>query len=73
MKKSEQQPGPKISEPAYLIQVDRRMAINEAVAIAGSRDLILIAGKGHEDYQIVGNERRSFDDIEEAAMAANDG
>jgi len=31
----------------------------------------LIAGKGHEDYQIVGNRKRHFDDVEEAALATD--
>ena len=41
---------------------DRRRAIAEAIKSAGAGDLVLVAGKGHEDYQIVGNERREFDD-----------
>lgn len=54
----------------YIIEADRRKAIRQAVAMAGSRDTILIAGKGHEDYQIIGNEKKHFDDREEAAIAA---
>ena len=38
--------------------------------MANEKDLILIAGKGHEDYQIIGNEIRDFDDRKEAALAA---
>jgi len=41
---------------------DRRRAIERAIASAQSGDVVLIAGKGHEDYQIVGSERRKFDD-----------
>lgn len=41
---------------------DRKEAIEEAVARAGAGDFVLIAGKGHETYQIVGAERRPFDD-----------
>jgi UDP-N-acetylmuramoyl-L-alanyl-D-glutamate--2,6-diaminopimelate ligase len=48
---------------------DRRQAIERAVAIAGPDDCIVIAGKGHEDYQIVGIERRAFDDRAEARRA----
>jgi UDP-N-acetylmuramoyl-L-alanyl-D-glutamate--2,6-diaminopimelate ligase len=48
---------------------DRREAIAHAVSEAASSDLVLIAGKGHEDYQIVGGERRHFDDREEARAA----
>lgn len=54
----------------YIMEVDRRVAIRRAVSEANKKDLVLIAGKGHEDYQIVGGERRHFDDREEAALAA---
>lgn len=42
--------------------VDRRQAIEWALAQAGPGDCVLIAGKGHETHQIVGDERREFDD-----------
>jgi UDP-N-acetylmuramoyl-L-alanyl-D-glutamate--2,6-diaminopimelate ligase len=48
---------------------DRRAAIEKAVACARSGDIVLIAGKGHEDYQLVGAEKRHFDDREEARRA----
>ncbi len=48
---------------------DRRAAIHQAVAEARSDDLVLIAGKGHEDYQIVGREVFHFDDKEVAREA----
>lgn len=41
---------------------DRRAAIRDALARAAEGDLVLVAGKGHEDYQIVGTERRHFSD-----------
>ena len=41
---------------------DRRDAIQKAIDIATPQDLILIAGKGHEDYQIIGNTKIDFDD-----------
>lgn len=41
---------------------DRRAAIGQALGAADAGDLVLIAGKGHEDYQIMGTERRSFSD-----------
>jgi len=44
------------------IQPDRRKAIFDAVAQARPGDLILIAGKGHEDYQIIGTHKYPFDD-----------
>jgi len=46
---------------------DRREAIARAIALANPGDAVLIAGKGHEDYQIIGAEVRHFDDREVAA------
>ena len=46
----------------YLILPDRREAIAAAISLAGAEDIVLIAGKGHEDYQIIGNRRFPFDD-----------
>jgi UDP-N-acetylmuramoyl-L-alanyl-D-glutamate--2,6-diaminopimelate ligase len=46
----------------YLILADRRAAIAEAIRLAQPGDLVLIAGKGHEDYQIIGKEKHPFDD-----------
>jgi len=57
------------SSDRYLIIPDRKTAIREAISLAGPNDTILIAGKGHEDYQIVGTERLHFDDREEAQKA----
>jgi UDP-N-acetylmuramoyl-L-alanyl-D-glutamate--2,6-diaminopimelate ligase len=48
------------------IEVDRGKAIELAIRAAGEDDVVLIAGKGHEDYQIIGEERRHFDDRLEA-------
>jgi UDP-N-acetylmuramoyl-L-alanyl-D-glutamate--2,6-diaminopimelate ligase len=45
--------------------VDRRQAIKTACALAKPGDVILIAGKGHEDYQIVKGVKHHFDDKEE--------
>ncbi len=53
----------------YHVEVDRRAAIRRAIAAARPGDAILIAGKGHEDYQIIGSEKVHFDDREEAAAA----
>ncbi|HEX8503167.1 MAG TPA: UDP-N-acetylmuramoyl-L-alanyl-D-glutamate--2,6-diaminopimelate ligase [Pyrinomonadaceae bacterium] len=53
----------------YLKIVDRREAIHRAVAEARAGDIVVIAGKGHEDYQIVGAEKRHFDDREVAREA----
>ncbi|HEV2883565.1 MAG TPA: UDP-N-acetylmuramoyl-L-alanyl-D-glutamate--2,6-diaminopimelate ligase [Pyrinomonadaceae bacterium] len=48
---------------------DRREAIHQAISRASSSDLVLIAGKGHEDYQILGREVFHFDDKEVAREA----
>ncbi|MHC5111426.1 MAG: UDP-N-acetylmuramoyl-L-alanyl-D-glutamate--2,6-diaminopimelate ligase [Planctomycetota bacterium] len=54
------------TEDRVRLIVDRREAIGEAIAIAQEGDTVLIAGKGHETYQIVGDEIRVFDDVLEA-------
>jgi UDP-N-acetylmuramoyl-L-alanyl-D-glutamate--2,6-diaminopimelate ligase len=54
---------------AYARVADRRRAIELALGIARSEDTVVIAGKGHEDYQIVGRERLPFDDRSEARRA----
>jgi UDP-N-acetylmuramoyl-L-alanyl-D-glutamate--2,6-diaminopimelate ligase len=51
---------------------DRREAIHQAIAQARADDLVLIAGKGHEDYQIIGREVFHFDDKEVAGEALRD-
>ena len=48
---------------------DRREAIRTAVALAQPGDVILVAGKGHEDYQIIGDVKRHFSDLEELQAA----
>jgi len=48
---------------------DRREAIFRAISQARSNDLVMIAGKGHEDYQIIGREVFHFDDKEVAREA----
>ncbi|MFC1692159.1 UDP-N-acetylmuramoyl-L-alanyl-D-glutamate--2,6-diaminopimelate ligase [Candidatus Latescibacterota bacterium] len=45
---------------------DRKEAITKAFHMAGRGDTVVIAGKGHEDYQIVGTEKKHFDDVETA-------
>ena len=52
--------------------VDRREAIRRAAAIARPGDVILIAGKGHEDYQEINGVKHHFDDREEASIALNE-
>lgn len=48
----------------YLKITDRAEAIKTAVMLAAPGDMILVAGKGHEDYQIIGGEKHRFDDRE---------
>jgi UDP-N-acetylmuramoyl-L-alanyl-D-glutamate--2,6-diaminopimelate ligase len=56
-------------ETGYLVVPDRREAIRLAVSLARPGEAVLVAGKGHENYQIWGAERRHFDDREEVAQA----
>jgi UDP-N-acetylmuramyl-tripeptide synthetase len=53
----------------FAVEPDRRRAIALALAAAAPGDTVLIAGKGHETYQILGREKIHFDDREEAAAA----
>ncbi|MFI3209827.1 MAG: UDP-N-acetylmuramoyl-L-alanyl-D-glutamate--2,6-diaminopimelate ligase [Peptostreptococcaceae bacterium] len=50
----------------YKVVIDRKDAIIEAIKLATPKDLVLIAGKGHETYQIIGKEKTHFDDKEVA-------
>jgi len=54
---------------SYVRLADRQRAIALAIGMAQPEDLVVIAGKGHEDYQIVGRERLPFDDRIEARRA----
>ncbi len=53
----------------YRVIVDRKTAIYTAIGMARTGDLVMIAGKGHEDYQILGTRRIHFDDREVARAA----
>jgi len=55
--------------PAYAVIPDRREAIRTAVSLSKPGDILLIAGKGHEDYQIIGTTRHQFSDREEVSSA----
>jgi UDP-N-acetylmuramoyl-L-alanyl-D-glutamate--2,6-diaminopimelate ligase len=54
---------------SYTTIPDRRQAIEQAIALAQSQDTVVIAGKGHEDYHIIGQQRLYFDDREVARAA----
>ena len=54
------------------VEIDREKAIERAIRSAVAGDVIVVAGKGHEDYQIIGNDKRPFDDVKEAQRALVD-
>jgi UDP-N-acetylmuramoyl-L-alanyl-D-glutamate--2,6-diaminopimelate ligase len=56
-------------EVDYALVADRRLAIERAIREARTGDMVLIAGKGHEDYQIIGTKKFHFDDREVAREA----
>ncbi len=56
-------------EKGFTVLENRREAIRLGVQLAKPGDILLIAGKGHEDYQIIGTVKHHFDDREEAANA----
>lgn len=53
------------AKKTVIVEPDRRKAIRNGLKAAGPNDIILIAGKGHEDYQIIGTKKIHFDDREE--------
>jgi UDP-N-acetylmuramoyl-L-alanyl-D-glutamate--2,6-diaminopimelate ligase len=55
-------------ERAFIVE-DRREAILRAVVEAAPADVVLVAGKGHEDYQIIGKQKQPFDDRHEVEAA----
>jgi UDP-N-acetylmuramoyl-L-alanyl-D-glutamate--2,6-diaminopimelate ligase len=64
--------GPKGQGPRatpHIAIVDRRLAIERAVKDARPGDLVLVAGKGHEKYQVIGDKTLPFDDVEVARAA----
>lgn len=66
---SEIETGLKKTNCPYLVISDRRDAIHQAIKKAKANDVVLIAGKGHETYQIVGSDKFHFDDREIAGEA----
>ncbi|ATB27825.1 UDP-N-acetylmuramoyl-L-alanyl-D-glutamate--2,6-diaminopimelate ligase [Melittangium boletus] len=59
----------KSGEKGYLVEVDRKTAIETAISLGKEDDVVLIAGKGHETSQTIGTEKRDFDDRKVAARA----
>lgn len=60
---------PATTESQVMVNPDRAKAIAKAIMDADEHDTILIAGKGHEDYQVIGNDKLPFDDRFYAAQA----
>jgi len=60
------------NEKAYTVIPDRKRAIEHAVFLADPSDIVIIAGKGHENYQIIGDRRIPFDDRKIAKKALKD-
>ncbi|MFO7766908.1 MAG: UDP-N-acetylmuramoyl-L-alanyl-D-glutamate--2,6-diaminopimelate ligase [Pelovirga sp.] len=58
-----------VAARGFVVIPDRRSAIDFAAGQAGEGDLLLVAGKGHEDYQILGTQKIHFDDREELKRA----
>jgi len=56
-------------QPEVMVQPDRALAIAQAIGQAAPHDVILLAGKGHEDYQEVAGQRRPFSDLVQARAA----
>lgn len=54
---------------AAVVEADRRRAINRIIADAQPDDIVLLAGKGHENYQVLGTTKYPFDDVLEARRA----
>lgn len=54
-----------VSTTNYEVELDRRKAIKKALDMIEKNDVVLILGKGHEDYQILGHEKVHLDDAEE--------
>lgn len=63
--------GTEDAAPAPEVLPERSEAISAAISVASDGDLVVIAGKGHEDYQIIGSEKLHFSDMEEAEKALN--
>jgi UDP-N-acetylmuramoyl-L-alanyl-D-glutamate--2,6-diaminopimelate ligase len=56
----------------YNIIEDRKVAIKHGIKMLNNNDFLLILGKGHEDYQIIGDKKYHFSDKEEVLRIIND-
>ena len=54
-----------VKKDNYKVILDRKLAIKEGINLMNPNDIILILGKGHENYQIIGKEKHHLDDAEE--------
>ncbi len=61
-----------VSNKQVIVEPDRRKAIASALQMARSGDIVFLAGKGHEDYQIIGDKKIHFDDCEEVETYIRD-
>ena len=61
--------GMKDKKTPYIVEENRRLAIPLALRLAQKHDMIVLAGKGHETYQIIGTEKTHLDEREEVASA----
>ncbi len=58
-----------LNSQKVIVEIDRTIAIEQAILSSNPQDVIVIAGKGHETYQIIGDQKIHFDDREEAQNA----
>jgi UDP-N-acetylmuramoyl-L-alanyl-D-glutamate--2,6-diaminopimelate ligase len=59
------------SNAEAVVESDRALAIDYAITHADEQDVVLIAGKGHEEYQDVGGNRMVFSDVKQARVSLN--
>ena len=58
-----------LTKENHIVEIHREKAIEKAISLVEKNDIILIAGKGHENYQVIGREKIHFDDKEEVIKA----